>query len=110
MLRKVAATLTSNVRDGDSVCRYGGDEFLLILQRTTKEEVDHITQRICQRISEFPMKTKSGQIPVSISTGIALRTPGRRITSENLLELADQALYRTKQARRTGIKVDTTAA
>ena len=63
VLRKVAATLVSNVRDGDSVCRYGGDEFLLILQRTSKDEVDQITERICQRISEFPMKTKSGADP-----------------------------------------------
>ena len=105
VLRKVAATLVSNVRDGDSVCRYGGDEFLLILQKTSKDEVDQITERIRQRISEFPMKTKSGQIPVSISTGVALRTPGRQITGESLIELADQALYRNKQARRTGPKV-----
>jgi diguanylate cyclase (GGDEF)-like protein len=99
VLRKVAATLVSNVREGDSVCRYGGDEFLLILQRTDKDEVDRITQRIRQRISEFPMKTKSGLIPVSVSTGIALRAPGRHITAESLVESADQALYRAKQAR-----------
>jgi diguanylate cyclase (GGDEF)-like protein len=110
VLRKVAATLVSNVRDGDSVCRYGGDEFLLILQKTSKDEVDQITDRIRQRIGEFPMKTKSGQISVSISTGIALRTPGRHITAESLIELADQALYRNKQARRTGSKSGANAA
>ena len=110
VLRKVAATLVSNVRDGDSVCRYGGDEFLLILQKTSKDEVDQITERIRQRIGEFPMKTKSGQIAVSVSTGLALRAPGRHIPAESLIELADQALYRAKQSRRTGSRSGVTAA
>ncbi len=99
VLRKVAATLVSNVRDGDAVCRFGGDEFLIILQKTNRDEVERITERIRRRISEFPMKTKSGHVPVSISAGIAMCPPGRTMSAENLIELADQALYRSKQAR-----------
>lgn len=110
VLRKVAATLVSNVRDGDSVCRYGGDEFLIILQRTNREEVERITDRIRQRISEFPMKTKSGQVTVAVSAGIAVRSPGRHMTGESLIELADQGLYRAKQAGRSGGKASVTAA
>jgi diguanylate cyclase (GGDEF)-like protein len=105
VLRKVAATLVSTVRDGDAVCRYGGDEFLIILQRISREEVERITERIRQRIGEFPMKTKSGQIAVAISTGVAVRSAGRHMTAEELIELADQSLYRTKQARRGSSKV-----
>lgn len=102
VLRRVAATLVSSVRDGDSVCRYGGDEFLVILQRISREEVERITGRIRQRMSEFPLRTKSGQVTVSISAGTAWRAPGRRMTGEALIELADQALYRAKQASRSG--------
>ena len=110
VLRKVAAARVSNVRDGDAVCRYGGDEFLIILQRIGRDEVEQITERIRQRMGEFPLKTKSGQVAVTISAGVALRTAGRRMSGENLIELADQALYRHKQARRTGGKVGVSVA
>jgi diguanylate cyclase (GGDEF)-like protein len=110
VLRKVAATLVSNVRDGDSVCRFGGDEFLVILQKASREEVDSITERIGQRISEFPMKTKTGQVAVSVSAGIALCSPGRTMTSDELIETADQALYRAKQARRNAAMVGASVA
>jgi diguanylate cyclase (GGDEF)-like protein len=104
VLRRIAATLVSNVRDGDAVCRYGGDEFLIIFQKTNREEVERITERIRQRVGEFPMRTKSGELSVTVSTGTALRSPGRSLGSEELIELADQGLYRAKQQRR--IRVD----
>ena len=104
VLRKVASTLVSNVREGDAVCRYGGDEFLLILQKTSREELERIAGRIEQRVGEFPVKTRSGPVNVSVSTGVALRSAGRRISGEDLVELADQALYRAKQGRRTGAR------
>jgi diguanylate cyclase (GGDEF)-like protein len=110
VLRKVAATLASSVREGDAVCRYGGDEFLLILQRTTREELERIAARVRERVSEFPLRTRSGAVTPGVSTGVALRAAGRRITSEDLVELADQALYRAKQARRTGGRTGVTAA
>jgi diguanylate cyclase (GGDEF)-like protein len=110
VLRKVASTLVSNVRSGDAVCRYGGDEFLLILQKTSREEVERIVERIEQRVSEFPVKTRSGAVPVAISTGVAVRSAGRRMASEDLVEVADQALYRAKQGRRPGARSKVTAA
>lgn len=110
VLRRVAATLVSNVRDGDSVCRYGGDEFLVILQRISREEVERITDRIRQRMAEFPLRTKSGQVMVGISAGTAWRAPGRHMSGESLIELADQALYRAKQASRSGSRSGITAS
>lgn len=110
VLRKVAATLASNVRAGDAVCRYGGDEFLLILHKTSREEVERIAERIEQRVSEFPIKTRSGPVPVQISTGVAVRSAGRRMTSEDLVEVADQALYRARQGRRSGARNKISAA
>jgi len=100
VLRHVAATLVSSVREGDSVCRYGGDEFLVIFQRCSRDEAEAVMARIRERIAEFPMRTRNGQLGVSISTGIAVRSPGRRMAVDALIELADQALYRAKQGRR----------
>jgi len=102
VLRKVAASLVSNVREGDAVCRYGGDEFLVILQRISQEEAEQIVRRIRERLAEFPFRTRNGQLTVGISAGMAWRAPGRHISAERLVELADQALYRSKQAARTG--------
>jgi diguanylate cyclase (GGDEF)-like protein len=110
VLRKVAASLVSNVRDGDAVCRYGGDEFLVILQRISQEEAEWITRRIRERLAEFPFRTRSSQLVVSISAGMAWRAPGRHMSAERLVELADQALYRAKQAARTGPRASLGAA
>ncbi len=109
VLRKVASMLVDNVREGDAVCRYGGDEFLLILARTSQAEAERVTARIHQRVGEFPLKTRNGSVTVAVSTGIALRTPGRIIGGEALIELADQALYRNKQARNARTQVSITA-
>lgn len=110
VLRKVAASLVSNVRDGDAVCRYGGDEFLVILQRISQEEAEWITRRIRERLAEFPFRTRNSQLVVSISAGMAWRAPGRHLSAERLVELADQALYRAKQAARTGPRTSIGAA
>lgn len=108
VLRKVASLLVANVREGDAVCRYGGDEFLLILQRASRESAEQIVDRIRQRVGEFPMKTRTGSLTVSVSAGLALRPSGRIIGGDALIEMADQALYRNKQARCTGPKARAT--
>lgn len=110
VLRRIAATLVSSVREGDAVCRYGGDEFLLILRKTSREELNRIVERIEQRVRELPVKTRAGPVAISVSTGTAIRTAGRRISGEALVEQADQALYRTKQSRRTAARNRATAA
>lgn len=102
VLRKVAALLVSSVREGDAVCRFGGDEFLIILQRTSRVEVERIAARIRERVAEFPLATRRGSIPVNVSIGVALRSPGRNVGGEELIELADQSLYRAKQSHRAG--------
>jgi diguanylate cyclase (GGDEF)-like protein len=101
VLRRVASTLVSSVREGDSVCRYGGDEFLIILQDTNREELERVTARLAERVSEAPMKARSGVVNVTITTGNALRPLGHSLTSDELVALADQALIRAKQSGRS---------
>jgi diguanylate cyclase (GGDEF)-like protein len=101
VLRRVASTLVSSVREGDSVCRYGGDEFLIILQDANREELERVTARLAERVSEAPMKARGGVVNVRITTGNALRPLGRSLTSDELVALADQALIRAKQSGRS---------
>jgi len=96
VLRRVASILVSSVREGDAVCRYGGDEFLVVLQNTTPEEATRVADRLRQRVAEFPMKVRAGTVSVAITTGTALRRRGMPSGADELVALADQSLIAAK--------------
>ncbi len=97
-LQKVAQSLVSSVRDGDAVCRTGGDEFLVVMPRVGAGEADTIADRLQRTVENAPLKTRSGVIQLAVTTGIAVRRPGERSTAEDLVQAADHALYRAKQS------------
>jgi diguanylate cyclase (GGDEF)-like protein len=99
VLRKVTRIIVSSLRDHDAVARYGGDEFILVIERISQEELERLSQRIRDRVAEFPVKTRAGDIPVSVSIGTTLCKPGRTSSPEELIELADQALLGAKHRR-----------
>ncbi len=94
LLKNIANILTKNVRKSDYVCRYGGDEFAIILVNTKKQDAYYIAERIRQNYSVL----KKGDIQVSASIGIA-SYPDDAITKDDLIKKADTALY---EAKRTG--------
>jgi diguanylate cyclase (GGDEF)-like protein len=102
-LRRVARSLVGSVRDGDHVCRTGGDEFLIIMPRVGPNEAETIAGRIRKNVSEMPVRIReSGKtFPVTISTGTAISRPGERTQAKDLVEAADRALYHAKQGRAT---------
>lgn len=96
ILRKVVRLMVSAVRDGDVISRYGDDGFMLVLRGLTTDEVDRLVERIRQRVSESPIRTRAGEIGISVSAGIAMAEPGRLRESDVLVRLADEALLRAK--------------
>ncbi len=100
VLRKVASTIVAAVRPHDIVCRYGGDEFLIIVRDATEHDFSEIANRIRDRIHELPIRTRDGTVPASVSVGLALRTSGGPISASNLIERADEALYESKRKGR----------
>jgi diguanylate cyclase (GGDEF)-like protein len=89
-LCRVANVLRVNFRTIDTVARYGGDEFALILPETGINAAHEVARRICNRVAsdtELP--------PISVSAGIAAYAVDGE-TIEALVGAADQALYRTK--------------
>jgi diguanylate cyclase (GGDEF)-like protein len=84
--------------------RYGGDEFVILLPETDRHMATEIAERIRTSISDSAVMTDVGPIFVSISIGITEATPDI-LDIGLLLNKADQALYKSKQAGRNTITV-----
>ncbi len=111
-LRVVALCIDRNVRAGESVYRYGGEEFLLLLpdreEETVAASVTAAAERIRQAVSEMAMPhgaRPTSPALVTLSGGVAWRTPRSTGSVSDLLEEADRALYRAKSAGRNCVYV-----
>lgn len=97
VLQIAAARMLSAARTDDEICRYGGEEFLFILQNTELPEGAEVAERVRARIHDDTMHSGNRQITLSLSLGIAQADPSDSVDS--LIERADAALY---EAKRTG--------
>ena len=98
----IAATRTirDSLRQGEMIGRYGGDEFAILLPGSTLEHGSQIAERLLEKLANQLVPTKKGAIPITASMGIAELTQAVQKTLDELLELADQALYEAKRAGR----------
>jgi len=106
VLRKVASTIVASVRPQDIVCRYGGEEFLVIVRDVNEKECAVVGDRICKSMRKLPIHTRESTVPATISVGIAMRNRGDPISTAQLIEKADQALYKSKRAGRDCVSVN----
>lgn len=97
-LRHVAAILASNCRQHDIIARFGGEEFVLVLRKTTLDHGLGAARRLCRRIRESPVRIDGRGLHVTASFGVAGLPPGGAM--ETAIHQADRALYRAKQAGR----------
>ncbi len=102
VLREAAQRITAAVRTYDAVGRYGGEEFLVVLSGY-EEASDKEAERIRQAVSAEPVSTAEGQIPVTISLGVA--SSGQAQDLEAMLRAADAALYQAKRGGRNRVVV-----
>jgi diguanylate cyclase (GGDEF)-like protein len=100
LLQDVAKRLTQSLRAGDTVARWGGDEFTLLLPRVTQvEEVSKTAERILKNLEE-PFHLDNHELYISASLGIALYDEGNADV-ETLISHADAALYHAKEQGRS---------
>ena len=106
-LRRVASTLAASVRPGDVVYRYGGEEFCVLLPATTSAEARDVAERIRADIEacEIPGEEKQPNGRVTVSIGVADTSTK---TVADLVERADAALYKAKDAGRNQVMIDLT--
>lgn len=93
LLGKVASVIKENIRVGDCVGRYGGDEFMLILHQSGNEEADEIMKRCKKAIIEDNTLTPFG---IEISGGVATY-PKDANDIQNLSMIADKRMYEDKE-------------
>ncbi len=101
VLSRVAKLLTTNVREVDLVCRYGGEEFVVILPETDMDQARIVAEKVRRAVADHPFKMENRQPGgnLTISIGLASSTPDLENPTE-LVNRADVALYRAKKLGR----------
>jgi diguanylate cyclase (GGDEF)-like protein len=100
VLVEVGTVLRACVRDSDTVVRYGGDEFVVLLVETNADEAMIVAERMRKMVEAEPFVKGAGlTVRLTISIGIAA-FPEHATTKQTLLNLADQAMYRGKESTR----------
>ncbi|HET8708585.1 MAG TPA: diguanylate cyclase, partial [Pseudomonadales bacterium] len=105
-LTGIAAVPKSMIgRAGDSVARYGGEEFIVTLIGTSLEDARLFAEDMCERVMELSIPHKSSQVAdvVTISCGVAAIVPDQATRYEDLIKLADNALYESKRNGRNRV-------
>ncbi|AWL13259.1 Adenylate cyclase [Saliniradius amylolyticus] len=105
-LKQVAQMLARALnRPGDEVCRYGGEEFAMVLPDTDLDGARQLLESVRQSIAETPFKVQQDTLAMTISAGVSCAVCELNQPDEQLLEWADQALYRAKQNGRNRVEV-----
>lgn len=104
LLREVATRLNTCVRVGDTVCRQGGDEFIVVLTEIAHaDDAAVVAEKIVARIAE-PFEVDGNTLRISTSVGIAVYPVNGGDDIQDLLKKADQAMYAAKAGGRNAYR------
>lgn len=106
LLRYFSQLIIETIRPSDIAARFGGEEFLIILPETNEEEAEVLAERLRQRISIYPFRVDSRKedILFTISVGVT-SYPDYGESSDELITLADEALYLAKKNGKNKVAV-----
>ncbi|HTH54174.1 MAG TPA: diguanylate cyclase [Edaphobacter sp.] len=107
LLREVARAMTTiSHRAMDLICRYGGEEFAIILPNTDQDGATLFAERLRLEIANMRRKDQDGALPpITVSVGVSTVRPRTLAVFPQFLETADQALYAAKMAGRNKVQV-----
>jgi diguanylate cyclase (GGDEF)-like protein len=105
VIRTTARRMVEATRDYDSIGRYGGEEFLLVLPGCDHRCAVSTAIRLLDSIGKEAIDTSEGMIPVTVSIGVAGSSPNMRPGLDELVKAADAALYRAKANGRNRFEV-----
>jgi diguanylate cyclase (GGDEF)-like protein len=104
VLRAVATVLEEAIRSGDTLYRYGGEEFLVLLPEQSLDGAVLAAERLREAVEELALPHATGGV-VTVSAGVA-GLGDQSCSPDALFELADKALYRAKQGGRNRVEVE----
>lgn len=105
VLRGFAANLHSAVRQADIICRWGGEEFILLLKDTPVEQARELGEKIRQQTEQSSFSYNGGELRITTSIGLAQLHTDEVL--DQLIARADRALYRAKQGGRNRLCEET---
>ncbi|KAB7881195.1 GGDEF domain-containing response regulator [Poseidonibacter ostreae] len=103
VLKFITSQVTSTLRESDTLGRIGGEEFLILLNGTSKNGLNQLSEKIRLKVQNNPYKNKGILIPVTISIGIASLNQQNN-TLKKLYIKADNAMYQAKKDGRNCIR------
>ncbi|HKJ39523.1 MAG TPA: diguanylate cyclase [Anaerolineales bacterium] len=103
-LLEIANLLSTHTRDFDFACRYGGEEFLLVLPNATARNTFKRAEQIRSKCADIRIEHENKDVSITISMGIATY-PRHSKNVDELLTKADEALYRSKRRGRNQVTV-----
>ncbi|MCD6363404.1 MAG: diguanylate cyclase [Synergistetes bacterium] len=108
ILKSLVRLIHSKLRSEDTIYRYGGEEFVIILPGASKKNAIKVAERLRKEIESFPFTYRKEEPPLRInitcSFGVAT-FPEDGATPEELLKRADKALYRAKEGGRNRVEI-----
>jgi diguanylate cyclase (GGDEF)-like protein len=109
VLREVSSLLRASVRKKDTVARYGGEEFILILPGASLEASAAIAERIRGLVENTPFEVGKARLNLTVSIGISNFPDHQPKSKEELIKMADLALYEAKRGGRNRVCIFHTA-
>lgn len=103
VLIEVTRRMRAALRDVDSIGRYGGEEFLVLINASSMAVARRVAERIRSHVAAQPINLQGLEIPVTLSLGLAEGRPGE--VADELVARADQALYAAKTAGRNQVQL-----
>jgi diguanylate cyclase (GGDEF)-like protein len=102
----VAAVLKASRREGETCCRYGGEEFLLLVDGTGGEDALSLAERLRQGVEELVFEVDGQRVPLTLSAGVASFPDLYIKSAAELILFADEALYEAKRRGRNRCLLD----
>jgi diguanylate cyclase (GGDEF)-like protein/PAS domain S-box-containing protein len=101
VLRMLAQTLKVNLRQHDMVCRWGGEEFVLLIRDVDEKHLKKISEKLRLLINQAGLKTEAEQVSITVSMGATLARAGDNL--KKITRRADALMYESKQSGRNRV-------
>ncbi len=100
VLRHIAGLLQRNCRRYDTIGRYAGDEFVVIVPQASLDDAQALAAQLLQRVAESPLEVEGERLDIGVSIGVSSCNGAEKCSAETLLHHADVALYQAKSQGR----------